>query len=430
MVTAIKKAIKKTIGAKNALKVAQIRRNVRTSTFRLLRLIFKGKTSLPALPMKIFSLTDMHLFFGYYDVPQFNRDENLLLAMAAPLIKKTPSPNHRLRLGFFDLSEANPQFQEFSSTNTWCWQQGCRLQWYPFKSESTVLYNTLVEERYGCVILDVNRTIIKRTFLRPIYSVSRDGKWGLSLDFARLQRLRPGYGYNVIPDSSTREAIPDCDGIWRIDMETGTEKLLFSVRDIAELHADKVDAGVHHYFNHLIFNPSGDRFMFFHIRQLFGGKRFIRMLTSDLDGENIRLIDDSGLASHYTWKDNDHLLCYTTVAGNGEGYYIFNVYSGEIQPVGARILTADGHPSYLPGGKHLITDTYPDRFGESSLLLYDCMGGKLTVLAKEYSTPSFNSEIRCDMHPRVGPSGKTICYDGVSHGKRVMNLLDISSMFE
>jgi hypothetical protein len=75
--------------------------------------------------------------------------------MAAPLINTKPSLDDHLRIGFFDLREERPEFREFELTGTWCWQQGCRLHWYPFGGEYTVLYNTLVEGRYECVIQDV-----------------------------------------------------------------------------------------------------------------------------------------------------------------------------------------------------------------------------------------------------------------------------------
>ena len=424
----MKQAIKNILGAKNARRLAKIRNTARISTNRFFRTIFSGKECLPALQTRTFHLPDAHVFFGYYDVSQFTRDEKLLLAMAAPLINTTPLPDDHLRIGFFDLREERPEFREFGLTGNWCWQQGCRLQWYPFEGESTVLYNTLVEGRYGCVIQEVPSGKLVTFLPRPIYTVSRNGKWGLSIDFSRLQRLRPGYGYNTLPDISAGETAPFGDGIWRINMETGEDKLLFSVRDIATLGQDVWGADAQHYFNHLLFNIEGDRFMFFHICQLSDGKRKIRLFTSGVDGKDIRLLNGSGHASHYSWRDNDHLLCYSTVSAKGEGYYLFNDSSGETQIVGAGVLTEDGHPSYFPGESAIITDTYPDKHGESSLLLYDCEINHLTVLNKEFMPMKFHSETRCDFHPRVSPSGKQICIDCIITGKRAMKLFDVAHL--
>jgi len=52
-------------------------------------------------------------------------------------------------------------------------------------------------------------------------------------------------------------------------------------------------------------------------------------------GKRSGCLSGSSHASHYSWGDNDHLLCYSIVSGRGEGYYLFNDSSGETQIVGA-----------------------------------------------------------------------------------------------
>lgn len=424
----MKQTIKNILGARNARKVSLFRKSSRTSTNRFIRVVFRKKEILPSLKTRIFALTDAHIFFGYYDVAQFSCDEKMLLATVAPLIYKTPGPHDSLRVGFFDLHQDVTEFREIGSTNTWCWQQGCRLQWYPSGRNQTVIYNTIVDGKYGCVIQDIYNSEIVKSFKRPIYVVSRDGKWGLSLDFSRLQRMRPGYGYSLFPDISTDDLAPVKDGIWRLDMQTGEEKLLFSVNDIAGVAPDKSMDGAEHYFNHVLFNPAGNRFMFFHIRQLPDKQRNIRLFTCGIDGGDLRILNDSGHVSHYCWKDNNHLLAYATVTGSGKGYYLLNDFSHEFQAFGKGLLNEDGHPSFVPDERHLITDTYPDKYGEQSLLLYDYKDHNLTVLKKEYSPVKFFGEIRCDLHPRVSPSGKYISIDCIINGKRAIEVFDISSL--
>jgi hypothetical protein len=429
-VTFIENVIMKMIGVKNAKKLSQCRKSIRITVFRSIRAVFGRSERLPLLQPRVFSLPDAHLFFGYYDIPQFSGDQRFLLASAAPLINTTPSAIQSLRLGLFDLHKKKPEFLEFATTNTWCWQQGCRLQWYPYEGNSLVLFNTLIGKQYGCVIQDVNNGKIVKSFTRPIYSISRDGKWGLSIDFSRLQRLRPGYGYNVLPDDSLNDLIPVSDGVWRINMETGDELLLFSVRDISEFKSVETGAGAQHYFNHLLFNPEGDRFMFFHLWQEVDGSRKIRLLTSSIQGDDIRLLNDSGYSSHYYWKNNDHLLCYSHVVGKGEGYFLFDDLSNESFLVSPDLLTEDGHPSYLSDGRYLVTDTYPDKYGEQTLLLFDSKNGELNFLDKLFSPLQFTGETRCDFHPRVSFLKRFICIDCIVQGKRAMRLYDISPLVE
>lgn len=424
----MKQTIKNFLGARNALKIIMLRKFSRTSTNRFIRAVYGKKESFTSLKTRIFALPEANMFFGYYEVPQFSHDENKFLAMVAPLINRTPGPDDILRVGFFDLGNKRNEFQEIGSTNTWCWQQGCRLQWYPFSGNQTVLYNTIVNGKYGCVIQDVNTGNIVKSFNRPAYAVSRDGKWGLSLDFSRLQRLRPGYGYNMFPDISADEPAPVKDGIWRLDMKTGDEKLLFSVNDIAGVSADKPVDEAEHYFNHILFNPVGNRFMFFHIRQLPDNKRNIRLFTCGIDGSGLQMLNNSGFVSHYCWKDNNHLLVYARVPDRGTGYYLYNDNTGEIQAVGDGLLSEDGHPSFLPDERHLLTDTYPNKYGEQSLLLYNYKDHKLTLLQKEFSPVRFAGEMRCDLHPRVSPSGRYFSIDCIRKGRRAIKVMDISSL--
>ena len=385
-----------------------------------------GDESLPTLPMRTFSIPDAHVFFGYYDVPQFNEDEALLLAMAAPNINRTPLKGEQIKIGFFDLREKSSVFRKIAMTETWCWQQGCRLQWYPYRGSKAVIYNTMVGDNYGCVVQNVDDLEVVKSFSRPVYSVSPDGKWGLSLDFSRLQRLRPGYGYNARPDISINNFLPTDDGIWRINLTTGEEKLLFSLQDVSQIEPCEEMEGALHYFNHILFNPAGNRFILFHIWQK-NNKRVIRLLTSSIEGDNVFLLNSSGYVSHCCWKNDEQLLAYSTVNGKGEGYYLYDDCTGSNKIVGRDMLTYDGHPSFLPGGKWIITDTYPNKFGEQSLLLYHCERNKVVELTKEYSPIKFHAETRCDLHPRISRSGRYVCTDCIVGGRRVMKLFDINT---
>jgi len=424
----MKQSVKNLLGSKNAWRIGLLRKSFQVKIRRYLKRLFSSNDRIVSPLLRTFSFPEQHLFFGYYDVPQFSHDESLLLATAVNKSNKGDQPGSMAKVGFYELNEKEPQFHQFGLTETWCWQQGCRLQWFPFEGQDTALYNKIIDGQYGCIIQNVHSCKIVRWFTRPLYTISRDGKWGLSINFSRLQRLRPGYGYDYIPDSSKGSTAPSNDGIWRIDLETGQERCLFSIQDISALEADNIKDVSEHYFNHLLFNDTGDRFMFFHIKVSANSTRKVRLLTSNIDGNEIRLLNGDGNASHYCWKDKHHLLCYSTVPNMGAGYHLYDVRTGKSKIVGAGILTEDGHPSYLPDCDKIVTDTYPDKYGELSLLLYDCKTDDLTVLAKEFVPLKFNSEARCDLHPRVSPLGDKVCIDSIVANRRVMKLFNLSSV--
>ncbi len=424
----IKQAIKNSLGSQNTLRVALFMKATQVATRRFFRGIFNERKSLPALPIRTFSLPNEHVFFGYYDVTHLDSDEKLLLAMAAPLINTTPTAENYLRLGYFDLQEKERNFHEFTSSNTWCWQQGCRLQWYPHKDNKTVIYNTMVDGEYGCVIQDINNLKIIKSFSKPIYSISSDGKWGLSLNFSRLQRLRPGYGYSRLRDTTENQNLPEHDGIWKINLETGEVNLLFSLKDVGMIDPCTAVNSMQHYFNHILFNPSGNRFTFYHILQTPDGKRFTRMFTSNLSGNDFRLLTNSGHVSHCCWTNDKQILAYSTADGI-EGYHLYDDTTEISSAISPLPITEDGHPSYSPDKTYIVTDTYPDKYGEQHLLLYDCVQGNVSKVLEEYSSVKFHSETRCDLHPRISPTSKYICIDCVKKGKRVIKVINVSSFF-
>ena len=67
----------------------------------------------------------------------------------------------------------------------------------------------------AAVVKDV-RTGKSRTLPLPVYAVSNDGKQAVTLDFARLHRLRPGYGYASVEERFAAAPAPDVPpSAWR-----------------------------------------------------------------------------------------------------------------------------------------------------------------------------------------------------------------------
>jgi len=263
------------------------------------------------------------------------------------------------------------------------------------------------------------------TFCRPVYAVSTDGRWGLSLNFSRLHRLRPGYGYAALLDDSADAPVPVEDGLWRIDMQSGDTEFLFSIAEIACMQPLRSMTGAEHYFNHVQFNPSSTRFLFFHL-WLNKGRRFSRLITCDVDGEDRYVLINEGHVSHYAWKSDVELLAYSTHADTGTRYHLYRDKSGVRSVVGEGVLVEDGHPSYSPDGSLLLVDTYPDRLREQHVLLYGPERQTSEWVAAFFSPRRFDTtDVRCDLHPRWSHCGRYICVDSACEGKRAMYILDV-----
>ena len=418
----MKKIIKKLAGPKNALKLSNCKAVLLTHLYKAHRLIYQHPNTLSRPNGRIFSHTSNHVFFGYYDISPFSKDETLLLAVHVSSKKRSLYSNTKAKVGFYNLSSENSLFQEIGSTQTWCWQQGCRLQWYPRKNNKIVLYNTIVEGKYGCVLKDIFTKEIVKKYNTPIYTMSADGRIGLSLNFSRLQRLRPGYGYNTILDYTQGELMPKNDGVIRLDMKTGEKMLLFSIKDIVNIKTTNTMQGAEHYFNHLLFNPEGSRFLLVHL-WVKEGRRYSRLITADHNGKNIYVMNNEGHSSHYCWRSNTQILVYCTFVGTGTHYYLCDDMSERKKTIGNRMLNEDGHPSFFPSGNMIITDTYPDKFREQSLIIYDLNNNEIKTLSKFCVPFKFSGETRCDLHPRLSPNGTYVCVDNVHNNLRSMTVI-------
>ena len=375
---------------------------------------------------QLLSLTepDEHVFFGYYDKTPFDESETRVLATRVPL---TLYQNlSEAQVGYYTLSKKS-SWNEIGKTKAWCWQLGTRLQWMGGGND-LVIYNDYINGSYASVIYSTSERKTVRTLDMPVFDVNDNGTEAITLDFSRLHRLRPGYGYMNIEDTTINDEAPESSGIWSVNLRNGSKKLLFSIADIASISPMQSMKNAHHYFNHLMFNPSGNRFLFLHC-WLSEGKRHSRLLTCNSDGSDLYPLIKSDHVSHYTWHNDKELLVY---ARHSDGKF-FRMYSDRTESshiIDKMHLSEDGHPSFRPGkkGNHILLDTYPSFFPEQKLYLYDMDSRKTKSLGAFFSSNLYRGSHRCDLHPRWSPSGNRIAFDSVFDGnKRGLHLLNLTN---
>ncbi|BBO82770.1 hypothetical protein DSCO28_33360 [Desulfosarcina ovata subsp. sediminis] len=424
-----KQRLKKILGDQNTERLSALKTSVQVSVNRGLRSFRGGGDSIKApLPtIQKYSAGNVHTFFGYYDISPFSLDNQRLLAMATAFAEHRKSTRKDIRVGYFERGDPG-QFVPIGRSTTWCWQMGCRLQWLPSAPNRCIFYNTLVDGAYGSVVQDVITKEIHKRYHVPVYVLDATGKRALSLNFSRLHRLRPGYGYRNLPDTTIGRQCPEKDGVWRIDMESGRSDLIIELSQLAALDPLPSMKNAEHYVNHLSFSPSGERFMFFHLWESTG-KRRNRLITSDWNGDNIRVLENEGTVSHYTWKSETELLATVHYAEMGTRYILYTDQSDLKVPIGKNQLNKDGHPSYSPKGNFLLTDTYPDKYREQHVLLMAADEDLLDAAAL-FSPPKFRGEVRCDLHPRWDREGRYVCVDSTAGGRRQLWVIDIATLMQ
>jgi hypothetical protein len=378
-------------------------------------------------PVRVITRGPKHHWFGYYDKLEFDPTDRYVLGMEVDFEHRVPTPNDSIGIGMVDLHDGD-RWIPLGRSSAWCWQQGCMLQWMP-GSESTVIWNDREGEHYVCRILNVKSKKM-RTVPHPIYALSPDGRTAVSTSFSRLADARPGYGYVGIPDPYANELAPKETGIFRVDLETGKQDLLFSLADVAAFGRPlPTMQGAKHKFNHLLFNQDGTRFVFLHRWQTPKGHQ-TRMLTATPEGKDLRVLDDNGLTSHFIWRDPQHILAFSRQPSYGQGFYLFEDRDvGKIEIVGKDVMTEDGHCSYLPGNEWILNDTYPDKSRLQQPYLYHVVSGRRRSLGLFRSPPEYRGEWRCDTHPRVSRDGKTIVIDAPTPNVgRQLHLIDIGEV--
>ncbi len=369
---------------------------------------------------------DFH-WFGYYDKYQFDPTDRYVLGMAVNFEHRSPRHDDVITIGMVDL-KAQDRWIELGTSRAWGWQQGCMLQWRP-GSQSEILWNDRDGDRFVCHILDAFSRK-KRTIPYPIYTVSPDGAWGLSVDFRRINDMRPGYGYAGLPDPNRDAAAPADSGIWLVNLDSGSAKLIVAIADLLTVPTKQDLAGAKHYVNHLLFNTDGSRFVFLHRWRKGTGGFMTRMLTADPGGKDIRVIDDNGWMSHFIWRDPKHILGWVRLPGKGSGFFLFPDGPGTITQIGAGVMTRNGHCTYLPGSQWILNDTYPQGQRREQRVYLFHVSTKRRVSVGNFHLPRvYKGEWRCDTHPRFNRAGMKVCIDSPHGGNgRQLYLIDISGI--
>ena len=408
----IKAAIKRMIGAKNEYRIKKLKAQVRYWKTRKNTGV-RMCTDQWEAPV-VYSLPGHHVFFGYYDLQQIQ--DGKLLVTTVPCGAKTDRDPATLR--WVDMDHGT--FHDIATTRAWCWQQGCRLRWHPTQPD-TVLYNDVDGDRYVCRIVHLEKGPVA-VCPRALYDITPDGRYGLSLDYARLQRLRPGYGYDNLPDHSAGAQIPEDDGIFLVGLESGPQELVVSYRQLVERSPEAADH--ENYVNHISIAPDGERFMFFHLWKK--GRRWDgRLYTARLDGSELRCIESSFIPSHYCWGGSDRLLITSVGFGGGPSYYhLYDLTAGTVERLPGEELVRDGHPTFFKDGRRFVSDTYPLEGDIQSLFIHGVDTVEREPICALYSDPRLFDEQRCDLHPRLSPDGRTITVDSTFRdGKRSVLLL-------
>lgn len=386
---------------------------------------------MPAGPMETFEAVpltdgDLHHFFGYYEICPWNATNEFHLCLETEFHDRPPVKGDAA--GVCIVEVATRRVERLAETQAWNLQQGAMLHWLPTAADRVIVYNERQSDRFVAVLLDIH-TGRRRVLPRPISGISPDGRRAASLNYARLQAMRPVVGYKGLPDLFQDLSHPEDDGLFVMDLETGEARLILSFAEIRGRLAEHPGIQTHSlWFNHTVFNPEGTRlFAMVRYREDQTGIMRTMLFTVAIDGGGFRLLSRLG-ASHCTWRTARHLFGWMTQTA-GTHYYCVDDRTGAVSaPYQPDRLNRDGHCSFTRDGRWLLNDAYPGQGAEASLLLWDMEVEERIALGTYASPRPFRGEIRCDLHPRFDRTQTMISFDSIHRGTRQIYLMDVSAV--
>lgn len=362
-------------------------------------------------------------FFGYYDKSPWDASGRYVLCMRANDTWSDVSPKEPLEIILID-TQSNNSWKKIAESKTWNVQMGCMAQWLGPTFDKEIIYNDFRDNNYCSVILNVF-TGEERVIRAPIYAVSSDGDFALTLDFSRLYNLRPGYGYYNKEETTKDIALPNTTAVWHVDLTSGQVKSLLSYNDFARFkpREEMIGEKVIHKVNHIMISPNDKRFMILY-RWFVGERKYTRLITCDVDGQNMFVLNDDDMVSHCFWKNNNEIIAFENKRNSGPGYYLMTDQTNECRHLWKKY-TNDGHPSYSPKGKFVVTDSYPSRKRMQDIKILKDFEDDGTIVAKVFAPFKYDNETRCDLHPRWSRDGKYICFDACFEGHRELYIIGI-----
>ncbi|MCE5345579.1 MAG: hypothetical protein LLG13_04710 [Bacteroidales bacterium] len=377
-------------------------------------------------PVQITDNSKEHLFASYYGINSFNKSERYVTVLETDLKYKLPDENDPAILGLVDLT--NYKFIPLTTTRAWNFQQGCMAHWLGTSPDSLIIFNDYREGKFVSVIMNVHTRKEIKTIPYPVSAVSPDGKEALSINFSRLRLTRPDYGYGGEGQNSRKDIpFPKDDGLFLINLETGDSKLLVSHDQIKGM-VPPLEEGSIEWFNHTLFSRKGSKIFWLSRQRVNFNKSWVTTsFTVNKDGSNLqRCFPDNWAGSHYDWLNDDDLMITANYTGKQYAHVLFTVGEKNYKRLGKGLLDYDGHGTFSPDQKWMVTDTYPSTgLLEQKIYLMDMKSEAVISLGRFVQPKEFAGFWRCDIHCRWSPKGDMIGFNSTNSGSRQVYIIKL-----
>ncbi|MEM6552104.1 MAG: hypothetical protein AAF750_08245 [Planctomycetota bacterium] len=407
----------------------------------------EGRTAVPVWCVTPGLDRTLHRFFM---TSPFSPSGRYLAALRMPYEDRRVAPGDVAEVWVVDLSLGEER--RVAETRGWEMQMGANIHWGVDDSE--LIFNDVEEGEWEPFARVVDpATGAGRRLEGTVYTASPDGRYVASADMRAMRRTQAGYGV-VLPDElvPVRPGLSDDDGCWVTDVQTGKRELVASIRRLVEQSQNGFDLDDPEQYDvygfHACWSPTGDRLMFtlrWTAREDRGFadehqmQRFHSVLTLKPDGTDIyEAIPNTRWVhgGHHTYwaPDGQHLTANLHFPGV-DGLRLIRVrYDGTGFERLSETVPGSGHPSMLPGGRYMITDTYTHEkdFGDDdmSLIRWIDLEQQTESLLLEFRTrqPLDRAEARVDPHVAWDRGWRYVAFNGFMDGTRRVYVADLKSV--
>lgn len=395
-------------------------------------------------------------FFGYYDKSQVSINKKYFACLKVKNIFRFPLKNEVAEVGYIN---KNKKFFKLDTTQCFNFQQGAMVNWINYNKKHCLIYNIIKDKQFKSRIISLDRKKIDIEY--PIYSLSPDNKYFLTINFYHLNKNRRGYSYGEKNISKKNMLFNKNEvGIWRYSF---VEKKIKKIISIKDLKVESNDAWI----EHINISPNNFDFVFLLRYKKKDGGINTDFYLSDIKKKKLININDSGRTSHFNWIDSNKLIVYGGIKNKfnslrkskiiqnlpfikialkiyhlfikhntkiskkitGDCYYIFDVKKLSYKKImNNEINLEDGHPCVEGKKKRfMITDIYSDLPKKCpSLLLFDLKTNKIIEKINFGSIKKLdNSALRCDLHPRILKNSNLFSIDLFVGNKRAFKVFKL-----
>jgi hypothetical protein len=396
----------------------------------------------PKVPVWCVTPAEGRIIHRFFDTSPFSPSGRYLALFRMPIEDRNPKPGEVGQIVLVDLMAGEEKI--VAETCGWEVQVGANVQWGP--DDSQLYYNDVDISTWKPFGVKLNPLTGEKKILEGcIFMVSPNGKFSATTCPMRARCTQEGYGV-MVPDTHLplNIEIPEDDGLYIADNETGKCRLLVSIKDILDkavpkFNMDEYQNGEFYGFQ-CKWNPQGTRLLFV-LRWITNDRKYRKnhVITMKSDGSDIRVAINADQwakgGNHINWcPDGEHLSMNLNVDGDVIRF-IKVKYDGTDLHKLLNSVPGSGHPTVHKSGGYILTDAYNDdtvAYGDGTVPIrfVNLETGTAEAIIRMKTQNPFSFTLRVDPHPAWDPTFRWIAFNGYADNTRRVYIADLSGFLD